>query len=80
MLNKIYVDVNADYCKDGKVRPRNISFTGGENYSIDKILGARYAHSEKADGSEGMRYTVYISGILMYLFEEAPGRWFIEGE
>lgn len=79
MCDKIYVNVNADYLSNGKVRPKNIAFDSGESYSIDKVLGARFAPSSKVYGSSGMRYTVFISGILMYLFEEQPGRWFVEG-
>ncbi len=82
---KQFVNVRADFSEDGKVVPRAIIWTDGQEYPIDKIKDVRSAPALKAGGI-GDRYTVEICGQDRFLFfEHNPdccsaqlGRWFVE--
>lgn len=63
--NKIYVDVNATFTKDGV------------EYEISKVKDIRRAASLKAGGA-GMRYTCVVDGKEVYLFYEDNNMWFME--
>ena len=63
--DKIYVDVNATFTKDGV------------EYEISKVKDIRRAASLKAGGA-GMRYTCVVDGIEVYLFYEDNNMWFME--
>ena len=63
--NKIYVDVNATFTKDGV------------EYEISKVKDIRRAACLKAGGA-GMRYTCVVDGKEVYLFYEDNNMWFME--
>ncbi len=82
---KVYVDVKVDFCSDGKMLPRVITWEDGIQYEIDRVSDIRQAAAMRA-GGQGDRYTVYINGKQSYLFFERSanqtgnniGRWFVE--
>ena len=78
--SKVYVEVNADYKKDGTIFPRSFIWEDGKRYEIDRVLDIRPAASLKAGGI-GLRYTVRIrkKEVLMFLEElHGASRWFME--
>ena len=76
---KQYVKVNADHNPDGSCRPNSITFEAGETYHIDRVRYVCRAASTKVGGN-GLRYTVVISGIETFLFDEQNGKWFVEAK
>ena len=77
---KVYVDVNEDRLKDGRVVPRSFVWEDGNCYEIDRVLDVRPAASLKA-GGVGLRYKVSVNGheTHLYLEEGASGdKWFME--
>ena len=77
---KVYVEVNEDRLKDGRLFPRSFIWEDGQRYEIDKVTDVRPAASLKA-GGVGMRYTVIVRNreTFMYLEEDADGaKWFME--
>ena len=85
-MQRVYVAVNASFDADGRILPRSIVWTDGQEYEIDRVTEMRQAASLKV-GGQGDRYTIYIHGRQKYLFfERSPsmgarvtGRWFVEG-
>jgi len=77
VARKVFVQVNADFDKDGRVFPRSIVWEDGRSFCVDRILDVRPAPSLKAGGS-GMRYTCRILGRSAYLFLDGS-QWFMEG-
>ena len=74
-MNKVYVDVVAEFRKDGQLVP--IFLHGGwKKYSIDRILKIERCASRKA-GGVGMMYTCMIQGQESHLFYEVD-KWFME--
>ena len=67
--NKIYVDVNARFTSDGRLIPKEIIWSNGEKYAIDKVIAEQRRASLKAGGC-GIRYTCRIMGGEHYLFYE----------
>ncbi len=78
-MNKIYVDVNALFSKEGRLYPISLVWQDGHIYKIQKILDVRRAASLKAGGA-GMRYTCIIDGRESHLFYEDNNMWFVEGK
>jgi len=77
---KVYVDVNENRMKDGRIMPLSFVWEDGARYEIDKVTEIRPAASLKAGGA-GMRYTIRIRGRERYIFleeERGVGKWFIE--
>ncbi|MCL1874673.1 MAG: hypothetical protein FWF87_00260 [Synergistaceae bacterium] len=77
---KLYVDVNENRLKDGRIVPLSFVWEDGCRYKIDKVLDARPAASLKAGGA-GLRYTVRVGSREAYLFLEEDkigARWFME--
>ena len=77
---KVYVDVNEDRLKDGKVIPLSFVWEDGSRYEIDRILEIRPAASLKAGGA-GLRYTIRVRHRETFMFlEEDDGvsKWFME--
>jgi len=77
---KVYVDVNENRLKDGKVIPLSFVWEDGNRYEIDRVIDIRPAASLKAGGT-GLRYTVRVRYRETYMFlEEDSGlsRWFME--
>ena len=59
--NKIYVDVNATFSKDGRLIPKSFIWTDGHVYEIQRVKNVCRAASLKA-GGVGMRYTCVVDG------------------
>jgi len=77
---KVYVDVNENRHKDGRLVPLSFGWENGNRYKIDKVLDIRPAVSLKA-GGVGIRYTVRVGGHETYLYLEegkAGDKWFME--
>jgi hypothetical protein len=66
-MSKIYVDVIAEFTKDGLLNPKEIIWDDGRHYKIDYVLEKQRAASRKA-GGVGMRYKCMILGQERYLF------------
>lgn len=77
-MSKVYVDVLAEFSRDGVLIPKSFRWTDGIVYQIDKITDKRRAASLKA-GGVGMRYTCIIGGQQKYLYYEDNNMWFMEG-
>ncbi|WP_346866858.1 MULTISPECIES: hypothetical protein [unclassified Clostridium] len=78
-MSKIYVDVLAEFTKEGVLKPREIIWEDGRHYEVDKIIDTRPATSLKAGGA-GIRYTCKIQGREKYVFYESNYKWFVEGK
>ena len=78
MDNKVYVDVTAEFSKDGRLVPKSFIWEDGIEYEITRVKDVRRAASLKA-GGVGERYTCLIQGKEVYLFYEEKNKWFIEG-
>ena len=75
-MNKVYVDVVAEFRKDGQLVPIFFTWEDGRKYSIDRILKIERCASRKA-GGVGMMYTCMIQGQESHLFYEGE-KWFME--
>ena len=65
--SKVYVDVTAEFSKEGVLTPKSFRWTDGSVYEIQRVKDIRRAASLKA-GGVGMRYTYY----------EDNNMWFME--
>ena len=74
---KIYVDVTAEFSKDGILTPKSFVWEDGSVYEIQRIKDVRRAASLKA-GGVGQRYTCVVGGREVYLFYEDNNMWFME--
>lgn len=74
--NKVYVDVDARFTRDGQLLPRAIIWEDGHRYEIDRVTQVARRASMKA-GGVGIRYTCIVNGKQSYLFYEVD-RWFVE--
>lgn len=77
MDNKVYVDVTAEFSKEGDLVPKSFRWEDGQVYEIERIKDVRRAASLKA-GGVGMRYTCVIDGQEKHLFYEDNNMWFME--
>lgn len=77
MDNKVYVDVTAEFSKEGDLVPKSFRWEDGQVYEIERINDVRRAASLKA-GGVGMRYTCIIGGQEKHLFYEDNNMWFME--
>ena len=66
---KVYVDVTAEFSKEGVLTPKSFIWKDGSVYEIQRVKDMRRAASMKA-GGVGMRYTCVIEGQDKYLFYE----------
>lgn len=76
-MNKIYVDVMAEFSREGSLMPREIIWEDGRRFEVDRIVDVRRAASLKA-GGVGMRYLCMICGNPRYLYYEDNNMWFVE--
>ena len=76
-MNKIYLDVIAEFSKDGILTPKSFVWEDGSIYEIQRIKDVRRAASLKA-GGVGQRYTCVVDGREVYLFYEDNNMWFME--
>lgn len=80
VIKKVYVDIIAQYGKDGRVTPLTIIWEDGQGYEIEKIRDVRNAASLKVGGT-GVRYTVMLQGKEKYLFFDTnENKWFVEAK
>ena len=77
MDNKVYVDVTAEFSKEGVLVPKSFRWEDGQVYEIERVKDVRRAASLKA-GGVGMRYTCVIDGQEKHLFYEDNNMWFME--
>ena len=78
--HKVYVDVNEDRLKDGRLIPLSFVWEDGQRYEIDRVLDIRQAASLKAGGA-GLRYTIRVRNKETFMFLEEDGglhKWFME--
>ena len=73
-MNKVYVDVVAEFRKDGQLVPIFFTWEDGRKYSIDRILKIERCASRKA-GGVGMMYTCMIQGQESHLFYEVDNHF-----
>ena len=73
---KRYVEVIADFARDGQITPLAIVWKDGQRFDIERVLDKRQAASRKCGGT-GMRYYIEIGGKRTFLYHEQP-RWFVE--
>ena len=50
MDNKVYVDVTAEFSKDGNLVPKSFRWEDGQVYEIERVKDVRRAASLKAGG------------------------------
>ena len=74
--SKVYVDVLAEFTRDGFLRPCRITWEDGRKYMIDRVKGCERRASRKAGGM-GLMYTCMIGGQEVNLFYEENQRWFV---
>ena len=74
--SKVYVNVMAEFTKDGRLLPISFIWKDGQIYEIQRVTDVRRAASLKA-GGVGIRYTCMIEGVRTYLFLEET-KWFFE--
>ena len=74
---KVYVDVVAEFTKDGILLPRQITWEDGRKYEITKFKSRKRAASMKA-GGVGERYICVVDGREVALFYEDNNMWFME--
>lgn len=75
--NKVYVDVTAEFSKDGVLTPKSFRWLDGHVYEIQRVKDMRRVASLKA-GGVGMRYTCVVDGRDSYLYYEDNNMWFME--
>lgn len=75
--DKVYVDVNATFTKDGRLLPKSFVWEDGMTYEINRVRDIRRAASLKAGGA-GVRYTCMADGREVHLFYEDNNMWFVE--
>ena len=73
---KVYVDVLAEFTRDGVLRPCRITWEDGRKYMIDRVKRCERRASRKAGGM-GLMYTCVIGGREVNLFYEENLRWFV---
>ena len=73
---KVYVDVLAEFTRDGFLRPCRITWEDGRKYMIDRVKRCERRASRKAGGM-GLMYTCLIGGKEVNLFYEENQRWFV---
>ena len=73
---KVYVDVLAEFTKEGFLRPCRITWEDGRKYTIDRVKRCERRASRKAGGM-GLMYTCVIGGKEVNLFYEENQRWFV---
>ena len=74
--SKVYVDVLAEFSREGFLRPCRITWEDGRKYPIDRIRKCERRASRKAGGM-GLMYTCVIVGQEVNLFYEENQRWFV---
>ncbi len=80
MSKKVYVDVIAEFKKDGLLKPLIIRWNDGRVFKVGKIVRCTAAGKSVKD-SFGLLYTCLVSGKEINLYyEEMGSKWFVEGK
>lgn len=82
---KTYVKVNVVFDEAGTMLPREIIWTDGHKYEIDRVKDITQAAAMRC-GGQGDRYTILVGGQERYLYFERNcsltgnniGKWFVE--
>ena len=74
---KVYVDVVAEFTKDGILLPRQITWEDGRKYEITRFKSRKRAASMNA-GGVGDKYICVVDGREVALFYEDNNMWFME--
>lgn len=82
---KTYVSVSVVFSKEGIMLPREIIWTDGRKYEIDRVKDIKQAAAMRC-GGQGDRYTIFVGGQERYLYFERNcsltgnniGKWFVE--
>lgn len=77
--SKVYVNVTAEFTRDGRLIPRSFVWRDGQVYEIQRVTDVRRAASLKA-GGVGMRYTCIVNGRESHLYYEENNMWFVESK
>ena len=75
--HKKYINVNAEFTKEGEVIPHSVVDDDGEIFEIQRIKDIRRAASLRA-GAVGIRFTCIIDGYEKVIFYEDNCKWFVE--
>jgi hypothetical protein len=73
---KVYVDVLAEFTREGVMMPCRITWEDGRKYTIDRIKKCERRASRRAGGM-GLMYTCMVGGHEVNLFYEENMRWFV---
>ena len=76
-MNKVYVDVVAEFRKDGRLVPIFFTWEDGRKYSIDRILKIERCASRKGRRCRNDVIHCMIQGQESHLFYEVD-KWFME--
>ena len=82
--NRVYVDVNVDFDRYGRMFPRSIRWEDSRVYQIVRVIDMRPSYSQKA-GGQGDLYLIRVQGAEKHLYFErngdsfsgSTGRWFM---
>ena len=74
-MNKVYVDVVAEFSKEGCLIPILFVWEDGRKYKIDKVFLT--TNLAAAAGGVGTMYTCMVQGKESHLFFEVD-KWFME--
>ena len=78
MGKKVYVDVIAEFKREGLLRPLVIRWNDGREYRVGRIIRCSAAGKSVKD-SCGLLYTCLVSGKEVNLYYEDIGsKWFVE--
>lgn len=77
MSDKVYVDVLAEFTKDGLLIPKQITWEDGRKYEITRVVDIKKMASTKA-GGVGERYLCVVNNKRVSLYYEDNNMWFME--
>lgn len=77
MSDKVYVDVLAEFTKDGLLIPKQITWEDGRKYEITRVVDIKRIASTKA-GGVGERYLCVVNNKRVSLYYEDNNMWFME--
>ncbi len=77
MSDKVYVDVLAEFTKDGLLIPKQITWEDGRKYEITRVVDIKRMASTKA-GGVGERYLCVVNSKRVSLYYEDNNMWFME--
>ena len=75
---KVYVDVTAEFSREGGVRPLSLIWKDGREFAVERV--SSYGRMPaRVGGLLPVRYTCIIAGKERWLyFESEKMRWFVE--